>query len=435
MRRHPAMLSARAAGAALTIAALLLAGCTAQPPAAAPDPEPSASDVPSTTPEPSAQAPYDGPLQFVGDELAWFVPDIPELTRLLPGAVDVTAPRDHLEVVSDGSGVVAKPSACYALAYEVQMHALGARSVDWADANSVPRMRGHLSVMQFASPKQVQTMFAALRKAGRSCAKFTYGGPAKFTQVIDLDEESDVEVLTGLVDAGDDDWQWHAFYGYAAIGNVLVQLVHPADDDDEYDSRAIAELLAATAQEAADALREKLTKNPPASTGHKRDDPDAAWSTWHVTPTSIGPIRIGDTVDDALASIPGVDVESENDGMWELESTEGATLTVRSADGKKVTALIAGAESLWGKDVVVDGAVLPSAGDVRVGDRLSDAVEAFPGGTFARVVAAGQYQYRVAARDGGVIVFALDPMDPDDADATIVGLIVLGAGAQAIPKF
>lgn len=422
MRRRSTTAMAGAAGIA-TISMLFLAGCTAEPTPTPTEP------APVETTEPAL---YDGPSLFIGDELAWFVPDAAALMKLLPGAVDATEPSDQLTVISDGGGAGAVPSVCEVLAYEMQMDAISARTVEWAGEKSSDAAGGKLTVMQYPSEEGVQSMFASLRSAVEPCADFQYSGPSSFSQVVDLD--GDIDVLTGFVSLSDGDWQWNAFYGYVAAGNVLVQLVHPADEGTEFDGEAIAALLSDVAEDADDKLRVKLTEHPPSPEDGARDDPAAAWSDWQITANRIGPLRIGDPLEGALAAIPGVETQSEF-GEWTLTDAEGDSLALRSEDNATVTMLRAGAENLWSTEDLVDGSALPSAEGVRIGDPASAAFDALPGGTHARVVASGQEQYWSATRDGNVIKFALDPTTPDDPNAAIVGIIVAGPDARSIPTF
>jgi len=425
MRRR--LVTARAIVAcAATISLILLAGCAAES-----IPTPTLTEpAPAETAEPAL---YDGPALFIGDELDWFVPDTAALLNLLPGSADATGPSDQLTVVSDGGGEPAVPSICDVLAYEVQMDAIAARTVEWSNEKSSDAAGGKFTVMQYPGEGNVQAMVASLRSAGESCADFGYSGPSSFSQVVDLD--GDIDVLTGFVSMGDGDGQWNALYGYVAAGNVLVQLVQPADEGAEFDGEAIAMLLRDVAEDADDKLRAKLTENPPAPDDGARDDPAAAWSDWQITANQIGPLRTGDPVEDALAAIPGVQTHSERDGEWILTDAEGDSLTLRSEDGVTITSLMAGAENLWGTEELVDGAALPSAEGARIGQPASAAFDAFPGGTHVRVVSSGQEQYWSANRDGGVIKFALDPDAPADSNAAIVGILVAGPDSRSIPTF
>src|SRR5690606_14932545 len=110
------------------------------------------------------------------------------------------------------------------------------------------------------------------------------------------------------------------------------------------------------------------------------------------------------------------------DGEWTIAGADGAALTVRSDDGSTVSELMVGAESHWEGDVLVDGELLPTAGGVGIGDPLSAALDAFPGGTHIAMIAPGQRHYSVGTRESGTVVFALDPNDQGQDASTIVGI-------------
>lgn len=69
-----------------------------------------------------------------------------------------------------------------------------------------------------------------------------------------------------------------------------------------------------------------------------------------------------------------------------------------------------------------DGAALPSADGVKVGDPVSAAVAAFPEGTDLRIVSSGEYFYEWSTREGMTLRFRLDRDSVGDDGAVITGI-------------
>ncbi|WP_460801208.1 hypothetical protein [Microbacterium sp. GXF6406] len=418
---HSARLSA---AVLLPVGALILSGCTVE----------SEQAVPTPSADAEVPAAYEGPLSFSSAELAWLLPDAADLSTLLPGAESFVEPSDFLEVISDGGGAPFSPAICEAFVYEPTMDAVAARAVSWTGPTDEPS--GRLVAMQYPSENRAQEMFSAFRTAAESCGEFDVDGPAVFDQVVDI-ADGQVDAVAGVLCAPAEDcgW-WSSFVAYGTVGNAFIVLQHPATTGDGLDTRAVTELLVETMLSAEERLIGELTENPPAEEEDTpASDASGPWGEWTITPEGIGPIRLGDTVEDALAAVPDVVVSTDIPGEWALTAEDGARVVLRSSDGIAVTSVMIGAESLWGDDEVVDGALLPSVEGIRVGDALSTAVSAFPQGTFVHLIAPGQNRYVAADRSGRTVTFSLDPATGTEPDSRIVGIILGGSDALEMPVF
>lgn len=395
--------------------------------ACAPTPQP--SPPPSPTPEESSAEPYTGPIVFVGDELDSFALTAEEVVGIIPEATDIGDPSSVLEQVSDGGGAPASPAICDALYAEQSLGTVGARTVEWKVPTDAEYGFGRLLVLQFADEEQAQARMDQLVQAAEQCAEFTKEGPVTFDAVIP--EEADgIRALAGtLVDPGLD---WQSFDAFASVGNVIVQLWQPFTGDRTFDADAAALLLQTRAEEARAALIDDLTDNPPVAEEDPSGDPGTVWSDWQIGVGGVGPLRLGDDVEAALALADGAEVvEPEYDGgPWRLIDPEssGSILVQPTEGGDAVWSVTVGnARTL--DETSQAGAALPAREGVRVGAPIADAISAFPGGTTVDIVSSGDDFYAVTTRDGQVFRFQSD-RDVVDDGATIVGITVEDATAR-----
>lgn len=205
---------------------------------------------------------------------------------------------------------------------------------------------------------------------------------------------------------------------------MLVEFWHPFEGDSEIDAAAAAQMLADRAEQASEQLVDELTGNPPVERDVVEVDASAPWNTWEIGFDGVGPQRLGEEIETVVAAAPGAEVVEPDEGVgeWELIGPDGnARLAIApKEEGTVVATIRAGDISLYG-EASVDGAVLPRAGGVGVGDPVTDAVAAFPEGTAVRIVAAGLYHYAVSTRDGRVLLFHTD-RDIAEGGATIIGI-------------
>lgn len=398
--------------------------------ACAPTPETSSPPKPSPSQTTAAPEPYAGPIVFVGDELDAFALTAGEIVGIVPEATEVGDASSVLEQISDGGGDPADPSICEALYAEQSLGTVGARTIEWKVPADPRYGFGRLQVLQFADEAQAQARMDQLLQAAQQCAEFTKGGSVTFDAVIP-EASGDVRAFAGtLVDPGLD---WQTFGAFAATGNVITQLWQPFTGDRTFDAEAAALLMQTRAAEARAGLVDELTENPPVAETDPSGDPGAAWSDWQIGVGGVGPLRLGDSVDAALAAA-GEDakvVEPEYDGgPWTLVAPEdaGSILVQPVEAGDAVWSVTVGNDRSL-DEAVNDGAALPHRGDIRLGAPVADAMAAYPGGTVVDVTSSGDDYYAVTTRDGQVFRFQAD-RDVVEEGATIVGITVEDATAR-----
>ncbi|MFJ4997773.1 hypothetical protein ACIP5T_06450 [Microbacterium sp. NPDC088619] len=398
--------------------------------ACAPSPQTSSPPSPSPSQTTASPEPYAGPIVFVGDELDAFALTPEEIVGILPEATDVGEPSPVLEQVSDGGALPADPPICDALYAEQSLGSVGARTIEWQVPTDPANGFGRMTIMQFADEAQAEGRMDQLLQAAEQCAEFAKEGAITFDAVIPEPSE-DVRAFAGsLIDAGLD---WRSFSTFASTGNVIVQLWQPFTGERTFDAEAAALLLQSRAAEARSGLIEELTENPPIAETDPSGDPGAVWSDWQIGVGGVGPLRLGDSVDSAIAAA-GPDaqvVEPEYDGgPWTLVAPEGAgTILVHPAEaGDAVWSITVGNDRSLGESVV-EGTALPARGEIQVGAPAADAMSAYPGGTVVDVVSSSDHYYAVTTRDGQVFRFQADRGALEEG-STIVGITVEDATAR-----
>lgn len=398
--------------------------------ACAPSPQTSSPPSPSPSQTTASPEPYAGPIVFVGDELDAFALTPEEIVGILPEATDVGEPSPVLEQVSDGGALPADPLICDALYAEQSLGSVGARTIEWQVPTDPANGFGRMTIMQFADEAQAEGRMDQLLQAAEQCAEFAKEGAITFDAVIPEPSE-DVRAFAGsLIDAGLD---WRSFSTFASTGNVIVQLWQPFTGERTFDAEAAALLLQSRAAEARSGLIEELTENPPVAETDPSGDPGAVWSDWQIGVGGVGPLRLGDSVDSAIAAA-GSDaqvVEPEYDGgPWTLVAPEETgTILVHPAEaGDAVWSITVGNDRSLGESVV-EGTALPARGEIQVGAPAADAMSAYPGGTVVDVVSSSDHYYAVTTRDGQVFRFQADRGALEEG-STIVGITVEDATAR-----
>ncbi|WP_136042327.1 MULTISPECIES: sensor domain-containing protein [unclassified Microbacterium] len=400
-------------------ALVALSGC-APTPQSTPTPEPTVSESP-------APDPYAGPIAFVGDELDWFLLSAEEISGLLPDVGDVSPAVPSLIQVSDGGGYEPDPAICNAVYAEASLGSIGARSVTWT--STIPEGReGWLHVLQFADEAAATARMDQYAEAAEQCGSFEYGGaPSSFASST-VEGDGGVRAIAGsLVLTYPEGGGYSLYKSYSSVGNVIVEMWQPFTGEPAFDTEAAAALLRDRASEARAKLIDELTENPPVSVDVPAADPAAPWSEWEITTAGVGPVRLGAELDEAIAAVPGARVaEPEWPGApTRLISADGsASLVLWTQDESTVVAGVSVGIANVAGDLTHDGASLPSADGVRVGDPLSAAVSAFPQGTALRIVSSGEYFYEWSSREGVVMRFRLDRDSTLDAAAVITGVMV-----------
>lgn len=400
----------------IAVAALLvLSGC-----APGADPEPTAAPETTSPPEP-----YAGPAIFVGEELEGFLFTADEIGSLLPGSTDIGEPSSVLEQISDGGGPAIVPEVCGALFAEQSLWSVGSRNVSWTTTADSDYRFGRMLALQFADEAHAQARLDQLVDAAAQCASFDYNGPASFESV--TPEASDnVRALAGTLTLPEIEGGWSTFSAYAAVGNVLVQVSQSLDGEARPDAEAVAEKLQERAEQARAALMEKLTENPPTEQPEPADNASAPWGDWMITTGGVGPIHLGDPVDEAISAARAAQVIPPpfpgDPSKLVNEAGTSSMLVQATEDGAAVASITVGdARSVAGTTQV--GADLPAVDGFRVGAPVADAVAAFPQGTTVSVVSSEEHWYDMASRDGRLLRFHAD-RDVEEPGATIIGITV-----------
>ena len=415
----------------LSISAVIaLSGCAPTPPP--PTPKPTAA------PESPAPDPYDGPIAFVGDELDWFLLSAEEIAGVLPDVGEVSPAVASLVQVSDGGGYEPVPAICNAVYAEVSIGSIGARSVTWTSA--LPEDRdGWFHVLQFADEEAATARMDQYVAAAEQCAEFQFGGPSSFASST-VEGEGGVRAVAGSLILTYPEGGGHSQYkGYASVGNVIVEMWQPFTGDPRFDAEAAAALLRDRMSEARAKLVAALTADPPAPAETAAPaDPAAPWSEWEVTAAGVGPVRLGMELDAAIASVPDVTVEESAwpGGPTRLVSPDGsASLVLLTHEGGSVVAAVSVGDANVHGGRTHDGAALPSASGVKVGDPVSSAFSTFPEGTALRVVSSAEYFYEWSTREGVVLRFRLDRDSAQQSDAVITGITVEDATLDKPPVY
>lgn len=397
-----------------------LSGC-APTPQSTPTPEPTAA------PESPAPDPYAGPIAFVGDELDWFLLSAEEISGLLPDVGDVSPAVPSLIQVSDGGGYEPDPSICNAVYAEASLGSIGARSVTWTTTVSEGR-DGWLHVMQFADEAAATARMDQYAQAAEQCGEFTFGGaPSSFASST-AEGDGGVRAITGSLILTYPGGDGHSLYKtYSSVGNVVVEMWQPFTGEPAFDTEAAAAQLRDRASEARAKLIDELTENPPVPVDVPAADPAAPWSEWEITTAGVGPVRLGVELDEAIAAVPGARVDKPEwvGGTTRLTSPdESASLLLWTQEGTSVVSAVSVGVGNVAGEPTHEGASLPSAGGVRIGDPVSAATAAFPEGTALRIVSSGEYFYEWSSREGVVMRFRLDRDSTADAAAVITGITV-----------
>ena len=392
--------------------------------ACAPEPDPTPDPTPTAAPETPEPTAYDGPLHFVGDQLDWFLLSADEIAAVVPGAAEFSEPSASLLQAADGFGATFDPETCGVFFLEASLGSIGARSITWQAENE---RQGRLSVLQFADEGQAERRMDDYVAASEQCATFTFDQSASSFDSAAIDED-DVRTVVGSIELGAPDSGFRHYFGIASVGNVLVEFWHSYTGDSVIDADAAARALQARAAQARDLLIGELTANPPATpTDPPAADAAAAWSDWAIGFDGVGPLRLGEDIDAAVATVPDADVSASEwpPDVRTLTNPDGsANLQVQAQEGgTAVATILAGKIALYGEPPV-DGSGLPRAGAVGVGDPIESAMTAFPEGTSVRVVSAGLYFYEVSTREGRVILFHTD------RDIATPGAVVIGITAE-----
>ena len=159
-----------------------------------------------------------------------------------------------------------------------------------------------------------------------------------------------------------------------------------------------------------------------------------ALGEWEVSFAGVGPIKLGDSIDQVMAAVPSVAPPEFHEeygfySPWPIIGTASDfDLLVELTPGGDVQAITVGAR--WATGGPTSGAAMPHARGIRIGDTGRTALYAFPGGTGFYFMAAASTSYTVTDRAGHTIAFILNGSVDDIENAVIYGFTIDNAGAR-----
>ncbi|MGO1544107.1 MAG: hypothetical protein ACTHXA_07170 [Gulosibacter sp.] len=157
-------------------------------------------------------------------------------------------------------------------------------------------------------------------------------------------------------------------------------------------------------------------------------------ATWEIEADRIGPIRLGDAVDEVQRVVPWAQAPVEGENFHTQTSVYGEiagyTWTPLADDSSRdsqnpiliieldaastVISIEVGHRNTLEVDEIQNGDMLPSVRGVRVGDAASAMRDSFPGGTMQVLSEDGVSQYVVTDRDAHALTFTLTPIALDE---------------------
>ena len=136
-------------------------------------------------------------------------------------------------------------------------------------------------------------------------------------------------------------------------------------------------------------------------------DASGGYSSWEITFDAVGPIRLGMSVDDVRALLPGatdfIPIHEGEAATWK-PSPEVPWLSVEIADG--AVSKVSVQPQSGSEEDLSQGPALPHIRGIRVGDTMQTVYNYLPGGTQYDIRAAGIHTYAIATRTGRVVSFA-----------------------------
>jgi len=135
--------------------------------------------------------------------------------------------------------------------------------------------------------------------------------------------------------------------------------------------------------------------------------PASAISTWpadwEVSFEGVGPLLLGMSVDEARAAVPALVDSGYPSGGWVVHGNDGVEQITAIFIEDRLASVRIG--QLWSE--TQNGAVLPHARGIRLGDTGATARNAFPGGSYFSVLVAATSEYLVSDREGHVLIFGI----------------------------
>lgn len=136
-------------------------------------------------------------------------------------------------------------------------------------------------------------------------------------------------------------------------------------------------------------------------------DVAGGYSSWEITFDAVGPLRLGLSVDEVRALLPGAGEfvpQVEGDAATWTPLSDAAWLTLE-IDDDIVTKVTVRPVNGYEEDLA-QGPSLPHMRGIRVGDTMQTVYNFLPGGTTYDIAAAGIHNYAIATRTGQVVAFS-----------------------------
>jgi len=194
----------------------------------------------------------DGPPVYVGDELAWLLPDDAELRSLFPGIGTIMRGAE-LSGIGETEGAHPVPEDCWVWYWGDDWAVTGMRTASW-DA-------GVVSVRGFPTPAEAEAFFASHRDTIGVCADFAVADSTgtEFSRITVEPLAVPAEIVDLIAvhrvepgEYGDDSLQL-----LSLTGNTVSQ-VRVAWEETFRDVSTLADVMAATRDEAAAELVERI---------------------------------------------------------------------------------------------------------------------------------------------------------------------------------
>lgn len=218
-------------------------------------PENGGGSLPS---DPDAPRQLAGPPVYVGDELAWFVPEEAELRSLFAQAGTVTL-GSSLPIVGEGEGIGPANEACYPWYMSDTSAVIGARSAGWDVPSLGEYNSGVYRALQFPSGDQAAEYFAGFAGSADACASFEmidYDGSSVGSQTLSVSARSDTAIV--VEQSSSDLWFGDLSRALLLEGNVVVEVITARDVGAAVDGERLLATLTDSAAAARSALTEKI---------------------------------------------------------------------------------------------------------------------------------------------------------------------------------
>ncbi|MGO1545433.1 MAG: VWA domain-containing protein [Gulosibacter sp.] len=172
-------------------------------------------------------------------------------------------------------------------------------------------------------------------------------------------------------------------------------------------------------------------------------------SSWEVEFDRIGPIRLGDSMEQVQRAVPWLQAPVEGENFYAMESYSGETggyqwthyegsdssgypaqlITLELNPDRTVRLIQVGNQWASSLEDFPDGSLLPAARGIRVGDTALTARYAYPDGTVFVNDVGGAWRYAVTDREGHSLAFVLSASSTENFSGAVSdfdGALIMG---------